>query len=239
MTKPSAGGTVSIGKAAELLGLRSRNELYRLIDSGYLPSVEEVRGQRAVKRLYLDGLEKLWANRPRNEIHPPRTAEGRAERRRSQAIRAGQAGAGEEAPVRPRRQRTSEGVAVQVEERPPGDPRDQGWDDGLLGNGGLGLPGLPTTTPNLEDQKAWTEFEKRYKIRMENMKEAGLLVYREDYDAAYRAVIAQIKSRVERIGKLLQVRKPTIGRDVIEAVEELSREALEAVADYDFAELEG
>jgi len=237
VTKPRGAQTVSVGKAAELLGLRSRNELYRLIDSGYLPSIEAERGQQVVKRLYLDGLEELWANRPRSEIHPPRTAEGRAARARAQAIRSGKAAGGEGAEERPRRSRTSTGER-QGAERPPGDPREAAWDDGLLSNGGLGLPGIPTTTPNLEDQNAWTEFEKRYKIRMENMKEAGLLVYREDYDAAYRAVIAQIKTRVERIGKLLKVRKPMIGMDVVEAVEELAREALEAVADYDFAELE-
>ena len=238
MTKPRGGQTVSVGKAAELLGLRSRNELYRLIESGYLPSVEAERGQQVVKRLYLDGLEELWANRPRSEVHPPRTAEGRAARARAQAIRSRQVAGGEGEQARPRQRRTSTGERRPGGDAPPGDPREAGWDDGLLSDGGLGLPAMPQGTPNLEDQKAWTEFEKRYKIRMENMKEAGLLVYREDYDAAYRAVIAQIKTRVERIGKLLQVRKPMIGMDVVEAVEELAREALEAVADYDFAELE-
>lgn len=238
MTKPRGGQTVSVGKAAELLGLRSRNELYRLIDSGYLPSIEAERGQQVVKRLYLDGLEELWANRPRSEIHPPRSAEGRAARARAQAIRSRKVAGGEAAEEKPRRSRTNTGQRLQEGDRPPGDPLDPGWDDGLLGNGGLGLPKIPQTTPNLEDEKAWTEFEKRCKIRMNNMKEAGLLVYREDYDAAYRAVIAQIKGRVERMGKLLKVRKPMIGMDVVEVVEDLAREALEAVADYDFAELE-
>jgi hypothetical protein len=71
---------------------------------------------------------------------------------------------------------------------------------------------------------------------LELQKAQEVLVYREDYDRANMAVLAQLKLRVERIAPLLRVRMPGLDITIFEEVERLTREALEGVASHDYSE---
>jgi hypothetical protein len=73
--------------------------------------------------------------------------------------------------------------------------------------------------------------------QLELQKAQEVLVYRDDYDRANMAVLAQLKQRVERIAPLLRTRVPMLDITIFEEVERLAREALESVANYDYSEL--
>jgi len=196
---------ISIQEAARLLGVTSREQIYRAIKSGHLKIAEGSGTQDQPYRLVREGLEEAWANRPLKMVRTARTEKGRAEKERARAIREGSPPVLDE---------------LAADELPSVD----------------GLPKAPRGKPNLEDEKAWVEYERRYKLKLENMKEEGLLVYREDYDRANMAVLAQLKLRVERIAPLLRVRMPGLDITIFEEVERLTREALEGVASPDYSE---
>lgn len=69
---------VTIKEAALVLGYKSPGSLYRKIESGELPIVEEA-GQRMIER---DGLEDLWKSINRNRLDTPRRAGGQGERQK-------------------------------------------------------------------------------------------------------------------------------------------------------------
>jgi len=73
--------------------------------------------------------------------------------------------------------------------------------------------------------------------QLELQKAQEVLVYRDDYDRANMAALAQLKQRVERIAPLLRTRVPMLDITIFEEVERLAREALESVANYDYSEL--
>jgi hypothetical protein len=98
-----------------------------------------------------------------------------------------------------------------------------------------GLPARPQGTPKLEDERAWVEYERRYKLRMESLTEAKKLVYREDYDTANKLVLSQLRQRAERIAPLLRTRIPGLPIEIFEEVERLVREMLEGIADHDYS----
>jgi len=97
-----------------------------------------------------------------------------------------------------------------------------------------GLPPRPKGIPALEDERAWVEYEKRYKLRMENLTEARLLVYKADYDKANMMVHAQVRQRIERIPHLLRTKIPSLDLHIFDTLELLIREAMEGIADHGY-----
>jgi hypothetical protein len=196
--------TVSVLEASRILGIPSRTMIYRLIQDKVLPVASGCGTKDQPWRLYRDGLEEAFANRPQRIVSPPRTEKGRAARQKL-------------------RQASSEELPQ---------PEELEGDD-LPSS--AGLPRIPRNTPNLEEERAWVEWEKRYQLRMKSLIEEKKLVYREDYDAANMLVRSQLKQRAERIAPLLRTRIPELPAEIFEEVERLVREMLEAVADNDYS----
>jgi hypothetical protein len=69
------------------------------------------------------------------------------------------------------------------------------------------------------------------------MREEGLLVYREDVEAAQNAVNMQIMSRAEALPKQIKLDIPHLTLKEMEAIEKRVMDIFEAVADHDFEEL--
>lgn len=102
------------------------------------------------------------------------------------------------------------------------------------------LPAIPNgaEAPRLEEQKAWNEFTKRYREQLALMKEAELLVYKEDYDKAQNAVLQEIVRQCERLPKTIQQRIPKLTVEDMEEIEDMIREMLGSIANSEFTELE-
>lgn len=102
------------------------------------------------------------------------------------------------------------------------------------------LPQIPSDgkAPNLEDQKAWNEFTKRYREQLALMKDAELLVYKEDYDKAQNAVLQEIVRQCERLPRTIQQRISKLTVEDMEEVEDMIRDMLSVIASAEFAELE-
>lgn len=199
---------VTIKEAAEILGLPSRTELYRVLQAGGVLTEVERGGKRMLLR---EGLEEAWANRPRRRIQAPTSEAGRAGARARQ----------ESAARRPR-----------AAKRPP--PAD--WPE-PPGEDSPGLPGIPRGTPNLEEERAWVEFEKRYKSRRDNMKEDGLLIYKTDATQAIGAVLAELLNRAHGCARQVRLQLPHItGEDVV-VIEKVFLAIFDEVSKLDFEDL--
>jgi hypothetical protein len=196
--------TVSVLEASRILGITSREMIYRLIRENVLPVASGCGTKAQPWRLYREGLREAFANRPQRIVSPARTERGRAARQQSREVRGGGPPPVEE---------------LQGDRLPDLDE----------------MPEIPKETPNLEEQRAWVEFEKRYKLRMESLMEAKKLVYREDHDTANKLVLSQLKQRAERIAPLLRTRIPGLPIEIFEEVERLVREMLEGIADNDYS----
>ena len=106
--------------------------------------------------------------------------------------------------------------------------------------GGYGFPEIPKagTVPILEEQKAWTEFNKRYKTHLELFKDANLLVFKEDYDKAQNAVIQEIIRQGDILPRIIQQRIPKLTVEDMEEIEDIVREMFTVVSDAEFEELD-
>lgn len=197
--------TVSIQEAAKLLGITSREQLYRMIKSGCLPIADGEGTKESPYKLVREGLEAAWANRRQQRVRSASTEKGREAKAKAREYRTG------------------------------GPPLNANLSGDVLPDLD-GLPPQPRGIPTLEDERAWVEYEKRYKLRMENLTEAKLLVYKADYDKSNMMVHAQVKQRIERIPHLLRTRIPGLDYHIFETVELLVREAMEGIANHNYAE---
>ena len=68
---------ITVKQAADVLGLKSRNSIYRKIESGALPSVPGGKGSPLIER---DGLEDLWRQITREQGNSPKPLRPTAER---------------------------------------------------------------------------------------------------------------------------------------------------------------
>jgi hypothetical protein len=68
---------ITVKQAADVLGLKSRNSIYRKIESGDLPSVPGGKGSPLIER---DGLEDLWRQVTREQGNSPKPMRPVAER---------------------------------------------------------------------------------------------------------------------------------------------------------------
>ena len=213
---------ITIAEALQILGC-SKSQLYPLLDSGVVKTAERG-GKRCVVRA---GLEDSWNNRPRRRIMQPR---------KPKPAPAPPPLLDPAPPVEPPKPRPAPGRrATRTSATPPaaGDA-----DPSILG--GYGFPEIPRpgTVPNLEEQKAWTEFNKRYKTHLDLFKDAGLLVFKEDYDKAQNAVIQEIIRQGDILPRIIQQRIPKLTVEDMEEIEDIVREMFTVVSDAEFEELD-
>jgi hypothetical protein len=214
---------ITISEALKILGC-SKSQLYPLLDSGHVQTVERG-GKRCVVR---EGLESSWNNRPRRRIMQPRKPKPGAP-----GAPAPQPAppSPSQLPAEPRKARR----ATRTSATPPA--ADDG-DPSILG--GYGFPEIPRpgTVPNLEEQKAWTEFNKRYKTHLELFKDAKLLVFKEDYDKAQNAVIQEIIRQGDILPRIIQQRIPKLTVEDMEEIEDIVREMFSVVSDAEYEQLD-
>jgi len=205
---------ITISEALKILGC-SKSQLYPLLDSGHVQTVERG-GKRCVVR---EGLESSWNNRPRRRIMQPRKPRPAPPQSPSSP------------PAEPRKARRATRTSATPPAASNGDPS-------ILG--GYGFPEIPKhgTVPNLEEQKAWTEFNKRYKTHLELFKDAKLLVFKEDYDKAQNAVIQEIIRQGDILPRIIQQRIPKLTVEDMEEIEDIVREMFSVVSDAEYEQLD-
>ncbi len=202
---------IGLSEAQRVLGLRSRGTLYRKIESGELPSLVGRDGKRLVES---DGLRERWESVVREKV------------------------GGSVPSPRPRPAVAHDGdvpapdTPVRAEHRParPGRPRRS-----------ASVPAVETPDGERVDynlERALHEREKRMLAELERMQTEGELVYREDIEAAQNAVNLQILNRAEALPKQIKLDIPHLTAEEMLLIEKRIFEVFEAVANYEFEELE-
>ena len=214
-------GLISRSEAEKLLGAHPQ-QLKRLLDSGWIESVKQA------GRLWVvsDGLREKWENRPRRRVKQARPCSASVAATLAEPT----------PPADPTKPRPAPGRRATRTSATP--PAAVDADPSVLG--GYGFPEIPRpgTVPNLEEQKAWTEFNKRYKTHLDLFKDAGLLVFREDYDKAQNAVIQEIIRQGDILPRIIQQRIPKLTVEDMEEIEDIVREMFAAVSDAEFEDLD-
>ena len=91
--------------------------------------------------------------------------------------------------------------------------------------------------PNLNDERARHEREKRLIAELDRRAKEGELVYRADFVTARNAVAAQIMNRAEALPRQIKQLIPHLTVEEVEKVERLIKEMLEGVANWSYEEL--
>jgi hypothetical protein len=218
-------------EAERLLGAHPQ-QIKRLIDKGWIETFE-AGGRTWIVR---EGLEEKWKNRPLQKIRPkkPKPPPPPAAPPTPKAESPTPSAPAPE-PLEPRapspRGRRATRVAATAPAAGPADP------GALLAYGFPEIP-KPGTVPNLEEQKAWTEFNKRFTTHLQLFKDAGILVFKDDYDKAQNAVIQEIIRQGDILPRIIQQRIPKLTVEDMEEIEDIVREMFSAVASANFEELE-
>jgi hypothetical protein len=232
---------ITLTEAQRLLGLTTRATLYRKVESGELASVVGANGKSLVES---EGLAERWAAIV--QVRPARPA-------RAAAAPLDPAPAPLDPPPAPldpppappdpapvsvavapapkaekRRSAAAADPAVPLE--PPAGSAAADFDK----NG----------VPVYNVQRAWAEYEKRLHEKekrqitaLERMEKEGILVYREDIEAAQAAVNAQIMSRAEALPKQIKLDIPHLTLEEMAAIEKRVMQIFEAVSEHDYAEV--
>lgn len=211
----SAATGITRNEAEAILGVHPQT-FQRALDRGAIPTVD-VGSRRLIVR---EGLEDAWNNRPRQrvrtgQVRPAVLPQGRQS----------------PAPLAPSSPVSPRSAPPQRRAGLGGSPLQEldTWD----------LPPIPgpDEPPRLEEQKAWTEFTKRYREQIALLKETEQLVYKKDYDKAHNAVIQEIIRQMDLLPKLIQQRIPKISEEEREEIEDMIRAAFEVVSSQTFEDL--
>ena len=152
-------------------------------------------------------------------------------------VREGLEEAWENRPRRLVRGPTSEaGKARAKERRPPPPQTEQDWPD-PPGEGADCLPRRPSKTPNLEEERAWKEWELNYKARRDNLIADGKLVHREDMQAALNGVLAELLNRAHEVGRQIALLIPQLKTEEVEIIDKVVLQLFEEVSSLDFENL--
>jgi hypothetical protein len=90
----------------------------------------------------------------------------------------------------------------------------------------------PTEVPNLNDERAWHEREKRLLAELVRREKAKELVYRADYGQAQKEVALTVTNQFEALPKQIKQQIPHLTLAEEEMIERLVAKALTAVADW-------
>ena len=152
-------------------------------------------------------------------------------------IREGLEEAWENRPRRLVRGPTSEaGKARAKERRPPPPQTEQDWPD-PPGEGADCLPRRPSKTPNLEEERAWKEWELKYKARRDNLIADGKLVHRDDIKAAFSGVLAELLNRAHEVGLQIKLQMPQLTTEEVCIIDKVVLSIFEEVSNLDYENL--
>jgi hypothetical protein len=133
---------------------------------------------------------------------------------------------------------TSEAGKARAKERrpPPPERTEQDWPD-PPGEGADCLPRRPYKTPNLEEERAWKEWELKYKARRDNLVADRKLVYREDIKAAFSGVLAELLNRAHEVGLQIKLQMPQLTTEEIYVIDKVVLSMFEEVSNLDYESL--
>ena len=132
---------------------------------------------------------------------------------------------------------TSEaGKARAKERRPPPPQAEQDWPD-PPGEGADCLPRRPSKTPNLEEERAWKEWELKYKARRDNLIADGKLVHRDDIKAAFSGVLAELLNRAHEVGLQIKLQMPQLTTEEVCIIDKVVLSIFEEVSNLDYENL--
>ena len=92
-------------------------------------------------------------------------------------------------------------------------------------------------TPDYNTERAWTEYERNRGLMLANLKDEGLLVYREDMEQAYSAVLANMMARAYAAAKQIKLQIPHITIEEMNRIEKIVLDVFEETSQDDFEEL--
>jgi len=93
-------------------------------------------------------------------------------------------------------------------------------------------------TPDYNEERAWTEYERNRDIRLKNEMLEGRLVYKEDIERAYQAIFGTMLARAYEVAKQIKLRVPSITYEEMEIIEKLVLDVFEQVSAHEFDELD-
>lgn len=236
---------VSLPEAQKLLGLTSRTTIYRKARTGELPTVPDAKGRPLVES---NGLAELWGRivQEQPKVTSRRQAPPPVAPLDPPVAPPDLPTAPLDPPVAPAAPQPSPPPPPPPAASPP-TPAPRGRAaraDAVVvppsGAADFDENGVPVYNV----QRAWSEYEKRLheeekrKITtLERMQKEGMLVYREDIEAAQAAVNTQIMSRAEALPKQIKLDIPHLTLEEMAAIEKRVMQIFEAVAEHDYAEV--
>ena len=253
---------VTIGEAQALLGLSGRTTLNNLAKNGTIPTRMGLLRGRKVQLFQTDGLAELWAANVQPRMK--RTAEPSPAPLDSPPAPLDPAPAPLDpapAPLDPAPASLDPApasldpapVSVAVAPAPKAEKRRSAAvaNEPPAGSAAADFDEKSAAAdfdengvPVYNVQRAWAEYEKRLHEKekrqitaLERMEKEGILVYREDIEAAQAAVNAQIMSRAEALPKQIKLDIPHLTLEEMAAIEKRVMQIFEAVSEHDYAEV--
>lgn len=92
--------------------------------------------------------------------------------------------------------------------------------------------------PDYNEERAWTEYEKKLKLQVERELLEGKLVYREDIEQAQKAVALTLQNQVLSLQQQIKNQIPHLTVEEEAVIQKLVNQVLQNVADWQFADAE-
>ena len=213
MTENAKTDLITFSQAASVLRCHYQ-QIKRLVEREWLPTRER-NGEVMIVR---EGLEQRWRDRPRLRnrplVAPPVTREEHAT---------------EEAPApKAKRGRPRKAPMDPGEDRPPERQHRP------MPERGADERGEP---PDWNVERSWTEYERNRGLMMDNLIKEGKLVYREDMEIAYNAVLSQMLTRGHSAAKQIKLQIPHLTLEEVGIIESIILDIFQQTAEHDYQEL--
>jgi len=205
---------ITFSQAASVLGCHYQ-QVKRLVEREWFPTVEQ-NGELMIVR---EGLEQRWRDRPRLRnrplVAPPgaREAKGGADKPPAPTAKRG----------RPRKAPADPG-----EDRPPERQHRPMPERGVDERG---------EAPDWNVERSWTEYERNRGLMMDNLIKEGKLVYRQDMEIAYNAVLSQMLTRGHSAAKQIKLQIPHLTPEEIGIIETIILDIFQQTAEHNYEEL--
>lgn len=92
-------------------------------------------------------------------------------------------------------------------------------------------------TPDYNEERSWTEYERNRNLRLANLKEEKVLVYREDMEQAYAAVLGNMLARAYSVSKQIKLQIPHITMEEMGTIEKIVLDVFDQTAEDTYEEL--
>ncbi len=91
--------------------------------------------------------------------------------------------------------------------------------------------------PDWNVERSWTEYERNRGLMMDNLVKEGRLVYKEDMEIAYNAVLSQMLTRGHSASKQIKLQIPHLSLEEMGLIESVILDIFQQTSEDDFEEL--